>query len=103
MFSWLEQGGAEFSKIKVRYYTEDFRGVHAKQNIKNGDTLLFVPDKKLMLKSMIVASKYGTQIRKYVAEMEGDNVDRSKIPIIGNDEHFLFGVFMIHESDDPES
>ena len=62
MFSWLEQGGAEFHKMKIRYYSEDFRGVCARQNIKNGDTLLFVPDQKLMLKSMINGSKYGKQI-----------------------------------------
>ena len=99
MFSWLEQGGAEFHKMKIRYYSEDFRGVCARQNIKNGDTLLFVPDQKLMLKSMINGSKYGKQIQNYVSGLE----DKTKIPIIGTEEHFLFAVFMIHEADDPES
>ena len=62
MFKWLGTGGAEFGKIKVRYYTEDFRGVHAAQHIKNGETLLFVPHDLLITKSMVKQSKYGEQI-----------------------------------------
>ena len=43
MFDWMKEGGAEFDKLKLRYYTESFRGIHAAQEIKNGETLLYVP------------------------------------------------------------
>ena len=59
MFKWLEEGGAEFSKLKVRYHTENFRGVHASQSIKNGETVLFVPVDKMLTISMIKESDYG--------------------------------------------
>ena len=35
--------GSDFSKLKLRYYAENYRGVHAMSNIKSGDTVLFVP------------------------------------------------------------
>ena len=43
MFDWMKNGGAEFDKLKLRYYTEDYRGVHAARNIKKGETILYVP------------------------------------------------------------
>ena len=43
MFDWMKNGGAEFEKLKLRYYTEDYRGVHAARNIKKGETILYVP------------------------------------------------------------
>ena len=62
MFEWLQTGGAEFNKLKVRYYTEDFRGVHASQKIKNGETMLFVPLDLLITETMIKESEYGEQV-----------------------------------------
>ena len=35
--------GADFSKLKLRFYTENFRGVHACQEIDHGETVVFVP------------------------------------------------------------
>lgn len=43
MFDWMKSGGAEFNKMKLRYYTEDYRGVHASRDVKKGETILFVP------------------------------------------------------------
>jgi hypothetical protein len=34
MFDWLKSDGADFKKLKLRYYTEDYRGVHASRDIK---------------------------------------------------------------------
>ena len=43
------QGGADFSKLKLRYYSADYRGVHAKSDIKAGETLLYVPRELLII------------------------------------------------------
>lgn len=43
LFSWMKEGGAHFEKLKLRYYTEDYRGVHASQEIAKGETILYVP------------------------------------------------------------
>lgn len=43
LLDWMEEGGAQFDKLKLRYYSENYRGVHAKQDIKNGETILLVP------------------------------------------------------------
>lgn len=37
--------GATFPKLKMRYYSENYRGVHAVQEIRNGDEILRVPKK----------------------------------------------------------
>jgi hypothetical protein len=29
MFDWLKDGGSQFKKLKLKYYTENFRGVTA--------------------------------------------------------------------------
>jgi hypothetical protein len=43
MLEWLASGGSQFDKLKIRYYSEDYRGVHASKNIKKGETILYVP------------------------------------------------------------
>ena len=43
MFEELRSNGAKFDKLKLRYYTQDFRGVHAAAPIKNGETVVFIP------------------------------------------------------------
>lgn len=43
MLKWLKDGGSQFDKLKIRYYTADYRGVHAARDIKKGETILYVP------------------------------------------------------------
>ena len=43
LIEWMGKGGADYSKLKLVFYTEFYRGVHAIQNIKCGDPVLFVP------------------------------------------------------------
>ena len=37
LLDWLKEGGSKFSKVKMRYYSDNYRGVHASQNIKSGE------------------------------------------------------------------
>jgi histone-lysine N-methyltransferase SETD3 len=39
----LHDGGSTFDKLKIRFYTEDYRGVHAAKDIKKGEIILHVP------------------------------------------------------------
>ena len=43
MCSWLREGGSKFDKLKIRYYSADYRGVHAARDIKKGEIILYVP------------------------------------------------------------
>jgi hypothetical protein len=55
----MQNHGADFSKLKLRYYTENYRGVHASQNIKNGETVLFVPLPLIITLEMAFKSPIG--------------------------------------------
>ena len=39
----MDKGGADISKLELVYYGENFRGVHAAQDIKENEIVLFVP------------------------------------------------------------
>lgn len=41
--SWLHDGGAKYEKLKIRYYTQIYRGVHAARDIKAGEEILLIP------------------------------------------------------------
>jgi hypothetical protein len=43
MLQWLKDGGSQFNKLKIRWYTDDYRGVHAARDIKKNEIILLVP------------------------------------------------------------
>ena len=54
--------GANFDKLKVRYYAPDYRGVHAATDIKKGETILYVPKHEIITLEMAFASPIGAQM-----------------------------------------
>jgi len=60
MFEWLKNSGAYFEKLKLRYYSEDYRGVHAARAIKKGETILLVPLKEILTLDMAMVSPIGS-------------------------------------------
>ncbi len=62
MFEWLKKDGAYFEKLKLRYYTQDYRGVHASRAIKKGETILLVPLKNLLTLDRAMESPIGSQM-----------------------------------------
>lgn len=60
MFSWMIEQGANFDKLKVRYYAPDYRGVHAAKDIKKGETILYVPKHEIITLEMAFASPIGS-------------------------------------------
>jgi len=43
LLQWLKDGGSQFDKLKIRFYSPDYRGVHAARDIKKGEIILLVP------------------------------------------------------------
>ena len=62
MFDWLRNDGAKFDKLKLRYYTEDYRGVHCSRDVQKGEIILFVPKKNLLTLDMAMESPIGSQM-----------------------------------------
>ena len=62
MFSWMTDGGADYNKLKVRYYAPDYRGVHACTSIKKGETILYVPKHEIITLEMAMDSPIGAQM-----------------------------------------
>lgn len=62
MLEWLHKGGAQFDKLKLRYYSDDYRGVHAARNIRKDETILFVPLKMLLTLDMAMVSPIGAKM-----------------------------------------
>ena len=62
----LNENGCKFDKLKIRYYTQDYRGVHAAAPIKNGETVVYVPYDQML--SSIQAYEHET-VKKYYDEM----------------------------------
>ena len=42
---WMKSSGGEISKIELREERSSMRGVYAVEDVKKGETILFVPDK----------------------------------------------------------
>lgn len=59
MFRWMKDGGANFDKLKLRYYGPDYRGVHAARNIKKNETILYVPKSEIITLEMAMESPIG--------------------------------------------
>ena len=59
LFKWMKEGGSQFSKLKMRYYAPDYRGVHASHEIKKGETILYVPKKQIITLEMAFESPIG--------------------------------------------
>ena len=45
---WVTKAGGDVSKTKIRWYTENFRGLHATCDIKVGEVVMFIPDEQLV-------------------------------------------------------
>ena len=62
LFDWMKDGGADFEKLKLRYYAPDYRGVHAAKDIKKGETIVYVPLSEIITLEMAMESPIGAQM-----------------------------------------
>jgi histone-lysine N-methyltransferase SETD3 len=61
---WLSDGGAEFDKIKMRYYSEGYRGVHARARIRKNENFLYIPKNLLITLEMSKEAPVGARMEK---------------------------------------
>lgn len=62
LFDWMRTDGAQFDKLKLRYYAPDYRGVHAARDIKKGETIVYVPLKEIITLEMAMETPIGAQM-----------------------------------------
>ena len=41
--NWMKEDGAEYPKLEMRQYNPIYRGVHAAEDFRKGETILYVP------------------------------------------------------------
>lgn len=58
----MKEGGSTFDKLKIRYYSTDYRGVHAARNIKKGEIILLIPLKQIITLEMAFESPIGMKM-----------------------------------------
>jgi hypothetical protein len=59
MVNWLAGGGARFPMLYMKYYSEDYRGVHALTKIPPQTVILYVPHSHIMTSEVAKASDIG--------------------------------------------
>ena len=57
--NWMKEDGAEYPKLEMRQYNPIYRGVHAAENIRKGETILYVPHQQIMTLDMAIKSPIG--------------------------------------------
>lgn len=92
MFDWLRNDGAKFDKLKLRYYTEDYRGVHCSRDVQKGEIILYVPKKNLLTLDMAMESPIGSQ-------MAARNFRQRLI----SPKHSFLATFLMEEKRKPDS
>jgi len=63
-FEWLQENGCAFDPVEFRYYSEDFRGVHASKPICRVDTAFSIPKSLLVTVEMTKRSQIGEYLSK---------------------------------------
>jgi hypothetical protein len=60
----LSRSGAQFDKIKLRFYSDGYRGVHAAKHVKAGSILLYIPKERLITIEMAMTTPIGRKMLK---------------------------------------
>ena len=62
LVSWLLEGGSIFPKLQMRFYSEDYRGVHSTSFIHKDDLILFIPKSHIITLEMAKSSPIGSKM-----------------------------------------
>mmetsp|Transcript_3916 Transcript_3916/g.7502 ORF Transcript_3916/g.7502 Transcript_3916/m.7502 type:complete len:601 (+) Transcript_3916:115-1917(+) len=89
MVKWMKDGGCKFPKLYLKYYSQDYRGVHTLCKIPPNECVLYVPLKYLMTNEVAMESEIGRAIQKSGYEMRS--------------EHSWLAVYLIQEKHNPNS
>lgn len=59
---WMDQNKGMYTKAKIKYRDENYRGIFATQDIEEGEKIIAVPSKMMIWQLMAEASPYGKLI-----------------------------------------
>lgn len=62
LLKWMQEGGSTFEKLKIRYYSPEYRGVHAARDIKKNEIILKVPLHQIITLEMAFESPIGKKM-----------------------------------------
>jgi histone-lysine N-methyltransferase SETD3 len=88
--NWLKSEGAIFDKIKMRYYSTDYRGVHARGHLRKNEVFLMVPKNAIITLEMAKATPIGSKMEK------------AKLNLL-SPKHSFLSSFVLQERKKPET
>jgi histone-lysine N-methyltransferase SETD3 len=62
LVTWLLEGGSKFPKLQMRFYSEDYRGVHSTCFVNKDELILFIPKSHIITLEMAKASPIGKKM-----------------------------------------
>ena len=62
LIKWLIDGGAIFPKLQMRFYSQDYRGVHSTSFITKDECILYVPKSHIITLEMAKATPIGVKM-----------------------------------------
>ena len=69
---WMQDGGAKFDKIRMKYYGPDYRGVHAFKPINQNEIFLSVPHKLIITPQLGRETPVGKLLRTCGVKLNWD-------------------------------
>lgn len=87
---WLSKGGSVADKIKIRFYTPSFRGVHARRRIRKNESFLFTPKSQIITLEMAKATPIGKKM------------EEAKIKLL-SPKHSFLSSYVLQEKRKPDS
>jgi len=62
LIKWLLEGGAQFPKLKLRFYSKDYRGVHSTTFVAKNETIVIIPKTHIITLEMAKATPIGQKM-----------------------------------------
>jgi len=73
LLEWLKKGGAKFPNLLMKYYTVDYRGVHARRRLDKDELILEVPLPLIGTTEVARDSEIGQKIEKSGCQLYSDH------------------------------
>jgi histone-lysine N-methyltransferase SETD3 len=73
LLSWLSKGGAKYPHLVMKYYTVDYRGVHARKRLEKDELILEVPLPIIMTTEVAKDSEIGQKIQRSGCQLYSDH------------------------------
>lgn len=89
LITWLKDGGARFPNLIMKYYTVDYRGVHARRRLQKDELILAVPLDMIITTEVAKESEIGQKIRRSGCQLFSD--------------HSWLAAFLLQEKYKPDS